>query len=128
MAKKKSASKLRKEVDKYFSLYVRISNSDEYGMCTCFTCGSRKHWKEIQAGHFMSRKHMATRWHTDNVKPQCVKCNIYSQGEQFKFSQALGSKLALRMQKLSTSTRKFSTHDLESMIYDLKNKIKELTS
>ena len=70
---------------------------------------------------------MATRWHTDNVKPQCVKCNIYSQGEQFKFSQALGSKLALRMQKLSTSTKKFSTHDLESMIYDLKNKIKELT-
>ena len=127
MAKKKSAAKLRKEVDKWFSLWVRISNSDEYGMCTCITCGARKHWKEIQAGHFMSRKHMATRWHSDNVKPQCVKCNMYSQGEQFRFAQALGLKLANKMQKISVTSVKFTANELEYMVMDLKKKVKELT-
>ncbi len=128
MAKKKTASKLRKDLDKWFSLWVRISNSDEYGMCTCFTCGSRKHWKEIQAGHFMSRRHMATRWHEDNVKPQCVKCNMYSQGEQFKFAQALGLKLANKMQKLSITEYKLTTSDLMYYIQEYKDKVKELTS
>ena len=127
MAKKKTASKLRKEVDKWFSLWVRISNSDEYGMCTCITCGTRKHWKEIQAGHFMSRRHMATRWHEDNVKPQCVKCNMYSQGEQFKFAQALGLKLANKMQKISVTSVKYTANELEYMVMDLKKKVKELT-
>ena len=127
MAKKKSVAKLRKELDKQFSLWVRISNSDEYGMCTCFTCGSRKHWKEIQAGHFMSRRHTATRWHEDNVKPQCVKCNMYSQGEQFKFAQALGLKLATKMQRLSSATVKFSRYDVEVMIADYKERLRILT-
>lgn len=127
MAKEKSVAKLRKELDKWFSLWVRISNSDEYGMCTCFTCGSRKHWKEVHAGHFMSRRHTATRWHESNVKPQCVKCNMFSQGEQFKFSQALGMKTANKMQHLSGLTVKFSRFDIEVMIKDYKERVKVLT-
>lgn len=127
MAKKKSVAKLRKELDKYFSLWVRISNSDEYGMCSCITCGSRKHWKEIQAGHFISRRHTSTRWHEENVKPQCVKCNMFSQGEQFKFAQALGMKKANKMQQLSTQTIKYSRYDIEVLIADYKERIKLLT-
>tara|TARA_R110002167_G_scaffold109315_2_gene278693 strand:- start:13155 stop:13547 length:393 start_codon:yes stop_codon:yes gene_type:complete len=128
MTKKKTASKLRKELDKWFSLFVRISNADEYGICNCFTCGARKHWKEIQAGHFMSRKHMATRWHLENVMPQCVKCNMYSQGEQFKFAQALGMKKAKKMQELSMTTKKNTTYELEQAITHLKGKVKQLTN
>ena len=125
--KKKTVSQLRKQLDKYFSLYVRLSNADQYGMCTCFTCGAKKHWKEIQAGHFMSRKHTATRWHLDNVKPQCVKCNMYSQGEQFKFAQNLGMKKANQMQKLSQTTAKFTYSEIVWYIEHYKEKVKELT-
>ena len=125
--KKKTVSQLRKQLDKYFSLYVRLSNADQYGMCTCFTCGAKKHWKEIQAGHFMSRKHTATTWNLDNVKPQCVKCNMYSQGEQFKFAQNLGMKKANQMQKLSQTTAKFTYSEIVWYIENYKEKVKELT-
>ena len=123
--KKKTVSQLKKQLDKYFSQYVRLSNADKYGMCTCFTCGVSKHWKEIQAGHFMSRRHTATRWHLDNVKPQCVKCNMFSQGEQYKFGQNLGTKVANQMQKLSNTTAKLTYNEIVWYIEYYKEKVKE---
>lgn len=32
---------------------------------------------------------MATRWDEDNVRPQCVSCNIYRHGEQWIFGRNL---------------------------------------
>ena len=37
---KKTVSKLKKELDKWFSLYIRLREANEYGMCQCFTCGN----------------------------------------------------------------------------------------
>ena len=126
MAKKPTVAKLKKELDKVFSQYIRLKYADHNGMCECFTCGTQKHWKNIQAGHFMSRRHMATRWHEDNVKPQCVKCNMFSQGEQYRFGVNLGEK-ATEMEELSRTTMKFATFELQELIADYKIKIQELT-
>ena len=126
MAKKPTVAKLKKELDKVFSQYIRLKYADHNGMCECFTCGTQKHWKNIQAGHFMSRRHMATRWHEDNVKPQCVKCNMFSQGEQYRFGVNLGDK-AIEMEELSRTTMKFATFELQELIADYKIKIQELT-
>jgi hypothetical protein len=52
---------------------------------------------------------------------------MFSQGEQFKFSQALGSKVANKMQHLSGLTVKFSRFDIEVMIKDYKERVKLLT-
>ena len=71
-AKKPTRSKLVKKLDTVFSQYIRRSNADNNGYCTCVTCNKTFHWKEIQAGHFMSRKHYSTRWDERNVKTQCV--------------------------------------------------------
>ena len=65
-------SKLVKKLDIVFSKYVRLSNADKNGNCTCVTCNNTFYWKEIQAGHFMSRKHYSIRWDERNVKPQCL--------------------------------------------------------
>jgi hypothetical protein len=128
MAKKKpTISKLKKDLDKVFSQYVRLASADHRGVCTCFTCGAEKHWKEIQAGHFMSRKHSATRWHLDNVKPQCVKCNMFSQGEQYRFGQELGDDTAKEMEHLSKTTMKLNISDLQDEILKYKKKLKDLT-
>ena len=85
-AKKPTRSKLIKKLDVVFSQYIRLSNADNRGMCTCVTCNKQFHWKNIQAGHFMSRKHYSTRWNENNVKPQCVGCNMFKSGEQYKYS------------------------------------------
>ena len=102
-AKKPTRSKLVKKLDVVFSQYVRMSNADKNGFCTCITCGKRGHWKNdgIQAGHFMSRRHYSTRWDEQNVFPQCIKCNMYSQGEQYRYSLFLGKATSDLMHKKS---------------------------
>ena len=89
---KKTISKLKKELDKFFSLYIRLREATDEGVCQCFTCGKINHYKKMQCGHFQSRRHLSTRWHEWNCQVQCVKCNMYEQGEQWKFGISLNAK------------------------------------
>ena len=77
---KKTISKLKKELDTWFSLYIRLKYSNEYGMVQCYTSGRVYHYKQIHAGHFMSRRHLSTRWCEQNVKPQSAADNLFGQG------------------------------------------------
>ena len=88
----KSISKLKKELDKWFSLYIRLREATDEGICQCFTCGKVDHYKKLQCGHFQSRRCHSTRWNEQNCQVQCVKCNMFEQGEQWKFGLALDVK------------------------------------
>ena len=126
-AKKPTRSKLVKKLDTVFSQYIRLSNADNNGYCTCVTCNKTFHWKEIQAGHFMSRKHYSIRWDERNVKPQCVACNVYRAGEQYKYSLYLGKELSDVLYLQSKEIVKFTNYELEDMINDYSEKLKKLT-
>lgn len=126
-AKKPTRSKLVKKLDVVFSQYIRLSNADNNGFCTCVTCKNRFHWKEIQSGHFMSRKHYSIRWDERNVKPQCVACNVYRAGEQYKYSLYLGNNLSKTLLEESRELRKFTNIELEEMIADYGERVKKLT-
>jgi len=129
---KKTISKLKKELDKYFSLYIRLRSANEYGMCQCFTCGKVGHYKTggMQNGHFQSRKHMATRFDTENCQVQCIKCNMFSQGEQFKFGLNLDAKYgegtAEELEFLARTTLKISSIEYEEKISYYKSLVKNL--
>jgi len=123
-AKKPTRSKLVKKLDTVFSQYIRLSNADNNGNCTCITCDKTFFWKEIQAGHFMSRKHYSIRWDERNVKPQCVACNVYRYGEQYKFSKKLGEDLSDELYLLSKNIIKYSTQDILDMIDYYSKKLK----
>jgi|TARA_R110000737_G_scaffold80809_2_gene113118 hypothetical protein len=128
MAKKKlTRSKIIKKLDNIFSQYIRLSNSKN-GNCTCITCGKVGDWKNggMQAGHFMSRKHYSTRWDERNVKPQCVGCNMFKAGEQYKFSLYNGQQLSEELLQKSRETVKFADVDLLEMIDYYSNKVKLL--
>ena len=89
----KSISKLKKELDKWFSFYIRLRDATDEGMVQCFTCGKVAHYKTgMQNGHFQSRRHLATRWDETNCQVQCVGCNMFKSGEQFKFHLNLNAK------------------------------------
>lgn len=36
--------------------------------------------EDLQAGHFIPRRYVATRWHPLNVWPQCSRCNVELSG------------------------------------------------
>mgnify|MGYP003132751304 FL=1 len=123
-------SKLKKKLDKLFSEYIRRRNADHLGRVKCFTCGVEKHWKEQQAGHFQSRSHHSTRWDEVNVQVQCVKCNMYRQGEQYKFGlyldQRFGDGTAEELEYRAKTIVKINRVDYEEAIDRYKQKIKEL--
>jgi hypothetical protein len=129
----KSISKLKKELDKWFSLFIRLRDATEEGLVQCFTCGAVKYYKKgIQCGHFQSRTFLATRFDEENCQPQCVGCNMFKQGEQYKFSLYLDAKYgegkAQELQYLAKSIVKFTRVDYEEKIVyykDLVNKLKK---
>jgi hypothetical protein len=127
----KTISKLKKELDKWFSLFVRLNNSNEYGMVQCFTCGCVKHYKKgMQNGHFQSRSFLATRFNEENCQPQCVGCNMFKQGEQFKFAMNLEAKYgegtAEHLEGLARTTIKISRIDYEEKISYYKSCVDKL--
>jgi|TARA_R110000782_G_scaffold134280_2_gene226682 hypothetical protein len=124
--KKPSRSKLVKKLDTVFSKWTRLSNADNNGNCTCVTCDKVFFWKEIQAGHFMSRKHYSIRWSEDNVKPQCAACNVFRYGEQYKYSLFLGKVAAESLYLQSKKLVKYTNYELQDLIDLYSSKLKAL--
>lgn len=86
--KSKSQAKLKKELDRVFSIWIRKDAKE------CYTC--KKKGVTLQCGHFVSRTYLATRWEPDNCRPQCVGCNIYGNGKPLDFEERLIEDLGLQ--------------------------------
>jgi hypothetical protein len=127
----KSISKLKKELDKIFSVFIRLRDATDEGLCQCFTCGKVSHYKTgMQNGHFQSRSFLSTRFDEENCQVQCVKCNVYAWGEQYKFSLALNGKYgegkAEELQYLARTTLKISRIEYEEKISYYKSLVDKL--
>jgi hypothetical protein len=114
-----SRSSLIKKFDYEFSRYIRTRFSKN-GNSECFTCGKIDNWKNLQCGHFMSRKNYSTRWNETNCQVQCVGCNVYRYGEQFTFGQNLnktyGDDTAANLLLESKQVFKITSFELEEKI------------
>ena len=122
MPKKPTRKGLIKKLDTIFSEYIRRRYAKNE-ISTCVTCGKKDHWKNLQAGHFMSRKHYSTRWDEENVEVQCQACNVFRYGEQYLFAKHLGVKKADMLLSKSREMIKFSDYELQEMIDVYKHKI-----
>lgn len=115
---KPSRKSLVVKLDTVFSQYIRRKDAiDE--IATCVTCGKKDHWKKLQCGHFMSRRHYSTRWDENNVGVQCYSCNITNQGMQYAFSKYLtqfDNNLPDNLLIKSKQVVKFADIDLIDMI------------
>jgi hypothetical protein len=126
-----TVSKLKKELDKWFSLYIRLREATDEGLVQCFTCGNVNSYKVgMQNGHFMSRQFMSTRYDEQNCQVQCVGCNMFKFGEQFKFSLALdykyGKGTAEELLHKSRQINKMNSKDFEEKISYYKSFVEKL--
>lgn len=130
MPKKPKRSTLVKKADTIFSQYIRKRYADNNGFAECFTCGKKDHWKNLQCGHFMSRKFYSTRWDETNCQVQCAGCNVFRYGEQYKFGRnldiELGNGIAEGLQQKSKQIMKYSNYELVELIEHYKKKVAEL--
>ncbi len=126
----KSISKLKKELDKWFSLFIRLRFATKEGLCQCVTCGKVGHYKKMQCGHFQSRRHHATRWNEKNCAVQCIGCNCFQQGQQYRFSIYLdgryGEGTAKDLEYLAKQITKITRSDYEENISYYKDVVKKL--
>jgi hypothetical protein len=118
--RKISRKGLVKKLDTIFSIFIRLRKANELGEVSCYTCGKKDHYKKMQCGHFMSRKHYSTRWEELNCQVQCYSCNVMRYGEQYKYGLQLkkeyGEYLPDKLLTMSRSVVKFSNDDLNEMI------------
>ena len=121
--KKRQASKstLVKRLDDVFSKFIRLRDSNKDGMCQCISCGRVHYWKEIQNGHYMSRRYMSTRFDEMNCNAQCVACNIFNQGNIQMYRQNLIKKIGEKNvdyleYKAKGTTKHYSVFELQELI------------
>lgn len=122
--------KLVEKLDTIFSLYIRLRDSDSNGICRCITSGEFGHYTDMDAGHFITRDNMATRWEEKNVNAQGRKDNRFLSGKQFEHGQAIDRKYGVGTAEFllhkSKFECKFQDFELEAMINYYKNEVKEL--
>lgn len=130
--KKKSESigVLTKKLDRIFSVFIRLSHAKKDHSVSCFTCSKVLHWREIQCGHFQSRRFYSTRFHELNCKPQCYACNIGLSGNQYTFGVNLdslhGAGTADSMVAASRQVKKFTSEEMMEMIAHYEKEVGEL--
>lgn len=130
MASEKSLKKLKKKADTLFSSYARRLRADEDGYVTCVTSGKVFHWKDVDAGHFISRSRNRTRYEIDNVWPQSREDNRFKNGEPRLFRDFLireiGEERVVELEKNSLEPYKYSVGELEGLIDSLKESLNGL--
>ena len=124
----KSVAKLKKEADKWWSLYIRTRDSVD-GYAECITCGVSKPIKEIQCGHFVRRSVNKLRYDERNTNAQCVGCNMFKAGESYLYGKAIDLKFGVgvadELQAMRHDTQKLTIQELEDIIAYAKDYLKD---
>ena len=128
---KLSKKKLTEKLDEVFSRYIRLKYCDGNGYCRCISCGKPHYWKDIQNGHYMSRRYFSTRWAEDNCRPQCVACNIFNQGAIQMYRIALikeigEQRVSLIEARARQETFRYSEFELSAMIQHYQKEVERI--
>lgn len=99
-------------LDQIFSEYVRRLHANSMGWVQCVTCGITRRWNDrMDAGHFIPRQHLATRYDIYNVFCQCIDCNRYNDGRIEEFTQYLCAAFGeLHVQELKEKSQQIIIH------------------
>ena len=117
--KKKTPAQLKKELDKYFSLFIRLRDSNKEGFGNCYTCGKNLHYKQVHCGHWIPRNILITRWNENNCKFQCAGCNLFGNGKPLDFEEHLRIDLGDELVDTLRASR-FQIFKIDSIWYEKK--------
>ena len=82
---------LKAKLDKVFSLYIRARDSAPYQgkYFKCISCGKILPISQADCGHYINRRHMATRFSEINCHAQCRSCNRFDEGNIMEYRKTL---------------------------------------
>lgn len=134
--KKKTIARVVEECAVALQKVVRMKAAiaeDIDGYVTCVSCGVKKHWKELDAGHYFSRGDKSVKLMEENIHPQCKGCNIKMRHGDTKVVSAYrrymvemyGEDFLDYLEKLAWAQKKFDRAEIEALTKELKSQIKE---
>ena len=130
MAKKKTIAKLVDECAVALQLLVRVKAADENGNSNCVTCGAPGHYKEMNGGHFISRKWLATKILEENIHNQCRKCNGPLRGNMIQYTlfmiETYGKDFVEELERLKHVPTKYYKEDILKRTKEFKRLAKEI--
>ena len=124
--------RLEDKLDKVFSELVRRSRADSGGFVECYTCGTTRHWKQMHAGHYISRRNKTTRWDSNNARPQCPGCNrfgtVNGPGESVIFGRRLRAEGVDvdALEALGRQVADWTVDSLEDLLHELRGYLDDL--
>ena len=118
--KKHSIAWYKKKAWNTFSIFIRQKYADWKGYAKCVTCGIVKHWKELQAGHFIPGRHNKILFDERGVHPQCYRCNVPLKGNPRAYDafmrKTYGVKVIKDLERLDRQSKQFTIPELEGII------------
>lgn len=121
-------SELTVDLDRVVSRWLRLSIMGADRKCECYTCGTRKEWTKMQAGHFISRKHLSLRWDTTyNLHVQCNHCNVNLHGNLKVYAEKLESEhggIVEWLQDQSRQVENTTRTELKILLSDFQQKLR----
>lgn len=120
---------LVKKIDIVVSKLIR-QRDDLGGFFICCSCGVRKPSEQADAGHFINRRYMSTRWNLSNIHSQCRADNRFGEGDAAGYTLFMidkyGRKHVEYLQALKRVPARFTDADGELMLKDFKQQLKAL--
>jgi hypothetical protein len=128
---KKQIKKITKQkVWDMFSKYIRLKYSDKDGFVICYTCGTKKFWKKMQAGHGLSGRGNSILFDEEIVRPQCPQCNIFMHGNpdvfHMKLIKEFGEYFFERKLREKNTVKKFTQSELRELYEHYSKEVEKL--
>lgn len=104
--KYKPVAKLKKELWKQFSMFIRQRDKGK-----CFTCGIVKPWRMQDAGHYIPKSVGGANlyFNEKNVHTQCTACNRFRHGNLHTYALRLQDKYGKNILQWLEAYRKDTT-------------------
>lgn len=96
----------------------------------CITCNKLFPIEALQAGHFITRRAMAIRYHENNVHAQCAGENGFRHGAPLEYQDALaklyGKDVPALLRSKEHSNYQWKAYELKALIEEYTAKVKKL--
>ena len=107
---------------------ARMEAAGADGYAHCCSCGKRHHWKKMDGGHFVSRKHKATILDRQNVHAQCKRCNMSAgnlPGYHLFLQSTYGKTTPEKLMAIGREVKQWTREELVDIRLGLRQEIKQ---
>jgi len=113
---KSNRSKKIAKLDEIFSIFIRRRDCTPNGRC--ISCGKIITFETSDCGHYVNRKHMATRYDEQNCNAQCRACNRFDEGNIMGYRRGLVEKIGIKAVEM-LEIKRFNTCPMKEVDLDI---------